>query len=69
MSKNEKPQKESRAREAEFKGKPVLGLYRREGDKYPFQFGTAKASLILAHVEEIKAFCAKHEKQEVPATA
>ncbi|MDE1977261.1 MAG: hypothetical protein KGI84_08385 [Elusimicrobia bacterium] len=60
---------QSRAKEEEFKGKPVLGLYRNEGDKYPLKFGLAKAGLILANMEAIKTFCAKHEKQEVPATA
>jgi len=69
MSKNEKVKKDSQARESEFKGKPVLGLYRNEGDKYPFQFGVAKAGLILAHVEEIKAFLAKNPKQAAPVAA
>ena len=69
MNKNEKAKKESQARESEFKGKPVLGLFRNEGDKYPMQFGLTKAGLILAHVEEIKAFHAKHYKTEVPANA
>lgn len=69
MSKNEKGKKESQARESEFKGKPVLGLYRNEGDKYPMQFGVVKAGLILAHVEEIKAFQAKHQKQAAPVAA
>ncbi len=69
MTKKNEAKKESQAREGEFKGKPVLGLYRNEGDKYPFQFGVAKAGLILAHVEEIKAFQAKHGKQEATAAA
>ena len=69
MNKTNEAKKESRAKEGEFKGKPVLGLYRDEGDKYPFQFGVAKAGLILAHVEEIKAFEAKHQKQAAPAAA
>ena len=69
MSKNEKVKTESQAREQEFKGKPVLALYRNEGDKFPMQFGLAKAGLILAHIEEIKAFQAKHQKQEASTTA
>ncbi len=69
MSKNEKVKKDSQARESEFKGKPVLGLFRNEGDKYPMQFGVVKAGLILAHIDEIKAFQAKHDKKEAPATA
>ena len=69
MNKNEKATKQSLAREEEFKGKPVLGLYRSEGDKYALKFGLAKAGLILAHVEDIKAFLAKHPKQAAPVAA
>jgi hypothetical protein len=29
-------------------------------DKFPFQFGVKKAKLILAHIEDIKKFVAKH---------
>lgn len=62
MNKNVKPQGE--VRETEFKGKPVLALYRSDGDKYPLiKFGLAKAGLILAHVEAIKTFHAKGQKQ------
>ena len=61
--------KESQAQESEFKGKPVLTLSRREGDKYPLRFGVAKAGLILAHLEDIKAFCARNEKKEEAAAA
>ncbi len=69
MTKKNEAKKDSQAREEEFKGKPVLGLYRSADDKYPLKFGLSKAGLILAHVEEIKAFQAKHEKKEVPAAA
>ena len=62
-------QKQSQSRESEFKGKPVLGLYRSEGDTYPVRFGLGKAALILAHVEDIKAFQDKHSKQHAPAAA
>lgn len=65
MDKNGKQQ--SQAQESEFKGKPVLALHRSEGDKYPLRFGLAKAGLILAHVEEIRAFVGKHRKATASA--
>ena len=40
---------------------PLCAIYRDSEDKYPFQFGVRKAKLILDHVDEIKAFAAKHE--------
>ncbi len=69
MSKKNEAKKDSQAREEEFKGKPVLGLYRSADDTYPLKFGLSKAGLILAHVEEIKAFQAKHSGKEASATA
>ena len=41
---------------SEFKGNKVIVLKRDENDKWPFQFGVAKAKLILQHVEDIKKF-------------
>ena len=67
MTKKNEAKKESQARQEEFKGKPVLGLYRSAYDKYPLRFGLVKAGLILAHVEEIKAFLAGHKEQAAPA--
>lgn len=61
MSKNTMEKPEGLAYETDFKGKPVLALHRNEGDKYPLKFGVAKAELILANVEAIKAFHAKHQ--------
>ena len=61
MKQNEKPQ--SKVVESQFKGKPVLALHRHEGDKSPLRFGVVKASLILAHVEEIRGFAAKHAQK------
>lgn len=46
--------------ESEYQGKPVFVIKRAEGDKYPFTFGIRKAELILAHVEEIRAFVQRH---------
>jgi len=49
--------------EKEYKGNPVLALKRNEDDRYPFTFGLPKARLILAAVEEIRAFVAKHSNK------
>lgn len=40
--------------EAEFKGNPMLVIKITAEDKYPFQFGTKKAKLILENIENIK---------------
>lgn len=40
----------------EYNGKPTIILRRSADDKYPFQFGKAKAKLIVAHIEAIRAF-------------
>jgi hypothetical protein len=40
----------------EFKGNKMIVLKRDDQDKYPFQFGKAKAKLIVEHFDEIKAF-------------
>lgn len=67
MSKNMTVKMQGVAQESEFKGKPVLALYRNEGDKYPLRFGLAKAELILAHVEAVRAFHAKHQGKAIAA--
>ena len=48
--------------EADFKGNPMLVIKNAEEDKYPFQFGTKKAKLILENIENIKKFVEKHVK-------
>jgi hypothetical protein len=53
----------------EYKGKPVLSLLRNAEDKKPLRFGLVKAGLILAHLDDIKSFRAKHAKQEATAAA
>lgn len=63
MSKNTTEKPQGLAYETDFKGKPVLSLHRREGDKFPLRFGVAKAGLILANLEAIKAFHTKHQGQ------
>jgi hypothetical protein len=46
--------------ESEYKGSPTLVIRQSPDDKFPYQFGLRKAKLILLHLEEIKAFVAKH---------
>ncbi|MDP2599773.1 MAG: hypothetical protein Q8P84_03440 [Deltaproteobacteria bacterium] len=51
--------------ESEFKGNPVLILKNGEEDRYPFTFGVKKAKLMLEHIEDIKKFVAKNDKEKV----
>ncbi len=55
------------ARESEFNGKPMLGLYRDEMDQFGLKFGLKKAKLIMEHIEAIRAFIDKYDK--IPAQA
>lgn len=48
------------ATEGEYNGKPSLTLSWRADSPYPFSFGVTKARLILACLEQIKAFVAAH---------
>lgn len=50
--------------EGEYKGSPMLILKNSEEDRWPFQFGLKKAKLVLEHIEDVKKFVAKHDKQE-----
>jgi hypothetical protein len=52
----------SEVSESEYKGNPMMVIKSTPDDKFPFQFGVKKAKLVLAHVEDIKAFIAKHDK-------
>lgn len=40
----------------EFKGHKMIILKKDMGDEYPFQFGKAKAKLIIEHIDAIKDF-------------
>ena len=46
---------------SEYKGHKLIVLKRSEEDKYPFQFGKAKAKLIVENIEAIKAFAAEED--------
>ena len=52
----------SEVSESEYKGNPMIVIKNNAEDKFPFQFGVKKAKLVLAHVEDIKAFVAKHDR-------
>lgn len=51
------------AKESEYNGRPLLGLFRDENDPIGFRFGLRKARLILDHTKDIEAFVVKHEKE------
>ena len=53
------------AKESEYNGKPLMGLYRDVDDPLGFRFGLKKAKLILNHIKDIETFIAKHEKETV----
>jgi hypothetical protein len=40
----------------EFKGHKMIILKKDDNDQYPFQFGRAKAKLIVEHYADIKKF-------------
>jgi len=40
----------------EFKGHKMIILKKDDSDQYPFQFGKAKAKLIVEHFNDIKKF-------------
>jgi hypothetical protein len=48
--------------ESEFRGKPTLVLRNTADDTFPFQFGVRKARLVLAHIDDIRKFVLKHDK-------
>lgn len=52
------------AEESEYKGNPVLILKNDPEDRYPFTFGVKKAKLMLQHIEDIRAFVAKNDKEK-----
>jgi hypothetical protein len=43
-----------------YKGNPTITL--ASESKWPFTFGVAKAKLVLANIEAIKAFVAKYDR-------
>jgi len=49
------------ATRGEYKGHPTITLSDKPGDKYGFSFGLSKARLILAQLEDIKAFVAEDD--------
>ena len=51
--------------EGEYKGNVMLVLKNTEEDRWPFQFGLKKAKLIIEHINDIKKFVEKHDKDKV----
>ncbi len=58
---DEKSDNKSSVEIGEYKGRPIITL--NPGDRFPFSFGVNKAKMILAHLDEIRAFVEKYEKQ------
>ncbi len=54
--------------EGEYKGNAMLVLKNSEDDRWPFQFGLKKAKLILEHIEDIKKFVDKNDKEATPVS-
>ena len=52
------------AEESEYKGNPVLVLKNTPEDRFPFSFGVKKAKLLMEHLDDIKKFIAKHDKEK-----
>ena len=52
------------ASEGEYKGNPLFVIKNNEDDKYPFSFGVKKAKLVLEHIENIKKFVEKNDKDK-----
>ncbi len=48
----------------EYQGKPTINLKRNATDRFGFCFGLEKAKMILAHLEEIKAFVTENQLQD-----
>ena len=51
--------------EGEYKGNVMLVLKNTTEDRWPFQFGLKKAKLIIEHINDIKKFVEKHDKDKV----
>ena len=52
----------------EYKGNAMIILKRNAEDKFPFQFGAAKARLIVENFEEIKKFAEENPAKAPEAT-
>ena len=50
--------------ESEYKGNPMIVLKNSAEDRYPFQFGLKKPKLVIEHIEDIKKFVDKHDKEQ-----
>lgn len=48
---------------SEYKGNPMIVIKRNEEDKFPFQFGLAKAKMVIESFDEIKKFVEENDKE------
>jgi len=55
----------SQVQESEYQGNPLLVLMPYPQSKFSFKFGVQKARLILSHIEEIRHFVEKNEKEVI----
>ncbi len=46
----------------EYKGHKLLSIKKDEDDKYPFQFGLAKAKKVIECIDHIKNFVHENDK-------
>ena len=65
MAKYSKTEREAvtEVSETEYKGHPLLVLPDPDAPEYPVQLGVKKLRVVLAHIERVQAFVAKHEPQ------
>ncbi len=57
----------SRPQTGQYKGHPMIIL--NPDDRFPFQFGLHKASLILQHINDIREFVEETESASTPMAA
>ncbi len=57
----------SRPQTGQYKGHPMIIL--NPDDRFPFQFGLHKASLILQHINDIREFVEETESAATPMAA
>lgn len=57
------------AKYTEYKGHPIIVLTDGPSDRYPVQFGVAKARRILTCIDDIRRFVAEADIKDVKKTA
>lgn len=49
---------------SEYKGRPIISIARDDEDRFPFQFGLAKAKLVLDNLGAVRKFVEKYDSSE-----